>query len=332
MYSVSWRSQLCTPVGGENQSIVDMKLSPFCPWDPTIKSPLQWLWNSLAPHWFLSEPHSQGQKAPHSLTERFLYNQSGQKVVCALPTSCPPLWWAVLPRRHMHFFVLSSLPTIPTLDWREAARIPQNIFYTDVSCFHTLRWHDSLYQGPRLSRRGHWNTIRQVAGLRRAFRQKSFSICYSHHAKWLSPGTLPWMQSTVCHCHCHRRVPGPKAAGEVAVGLWAPTSTGTPSPPGFHCKHFHIALAQTTKQEGTYTRQKRHFSWVLGEKVCNQISNQKTSRFSGMICNNFRPHNAAVQRCHCIAYSCFFLLCLTHETCEELSPIGETQTHAESHL
>lgn len=65
----------------------------FCPRDRAIKSLLQWLWNSLAPRWFLSEPHSWGHKAPPATNpaqqKKSLYNQSGQKVVCALPTLCP---------------------------------------------------------------------------------------------------------------------------------------------------------------------------------------------------------------------------------------------------
>lgn len=65
----------------------------FCPRDRAIKSLLQWLWNSLAPRWFLSEPHSWGHKAPPvtnpAQQKKSLYNQSGQKVVCALPTLCP---------------------------------------------------------------------------------------------------------------------------------------------------------------------------------------------------------------------------------------------------
>lgn len=101
------------------------------------------------------------------------------------------LFWPLFPR---------SLP------WTRPES-PQNIFCTAAHVFTPWGSTNIPYQCLSLNWPGHWNS--QVTwGLWRAFRQKLFSTCNSHLAKWLSLGDTPSTPSAVCDWHCHRRVLG----------------------------------------------------------------------------------------------------------------------------
>lgn len=80
-------------LGGENRRSVDMELFPFVHEIPQLKAPRSDCEIPQAPTGSYLNPTDGDRKPPLSLTEGFLYNPRVQKVVCALPTLCPPPRW-----------------------------------------------------------------------------------------------------------------------------------------------------------------------------------------------------------------------------------------------
>lgn len=227
----------------------------------------------------------------------------------------------------MDFFVLSSLPLIPTPG---STRIPPKHILHSCSCFHTLGQYKHLYQGLSLNWSGHCNS-QATWGLRRAFRHElKLSTCDSHHGKRGCPGTLPRTQCALCDCHCHGRVLGPKVGWGGSSRAISPTERAysePAEPTGFSQQAPYTAPAKTTEQEGYQHPPARDSLLGAGEKKLPTRTPTRTHQagFQGCCAPTFQT-----TRCHCLKASlhCLKLVfpSLIHETLQELIPTEGTCT------